>query len=108
MLKFVFAASSLLACSSALAQSQAAAQPAQQAQPAQRPAQTGGIVFEDEQPAAKARARVICQDIKEPGSRLNSHRICMTAEQWKQQEERDRELLADTQRQGTNTGSPSN
>jgi hypothetical protein len=110
MMKSIVAATLLMASSPAFAQSQTAAQPAQQpqqAQPQQAP-QTGGIVFEDEVPAAKARARVICQDITEPGSRLSSQRICMTAEQWKQQQEHDRALLADTQRQISNTGRPSN
>jgi hypothetical protein len=110
MLKSIVPAVLLLACSPAFAQTQAAAQGPQQAQQAeaQQPPQTGGITFEDEQPAAKARSRVICQDVKEPGSRLSSQRICMTAEQWKQQQEHDRALVADTQRQTANTGRPSN
>lgn len=109
MLKWILPAALLLAGAPALAQSQAAQQP-QQAQAPQTP-QTGGIVFEDEQPAAKAKAanqRVICQDIKDPGSRLSSQRICMTAEQWKQQQEHDREMLAQRQQQSTNPGAPGN
>jgi hypothetical protein len=107
MLKWILPASLLFACAPALAQTQA---PAQQPQQAEQPKQ-GGIVFEDEQPAAKnksANSRVICQDIREAGSRLASQRICMTAEQWKQQQEHDREMLAQRQQQSTNPGAPGN
>ena len=107
MLKFILPAVGLLACSPALAQSQAAQQPQQAEQPKQ-----GGITFEDDQPvsakAKAANARVICQDVKEPGSRLASQRICMTAEQWKQQQEHDRDMLAKQQQQQSNPGAPGN
>lgn len=109
MLKFILPAVGLLACAPALAQSQAAQQQPQQAE---QPKQ-GGIVFDDEQPASAkkskaANARVICQDVKEPGSRLASQRICMTAEQWKQQQEHDREMVARQQQQQSNPGAPGN
>ena len=107
MLKLIFSAAVVLASAPALAQAQA---PAQQQQQAEQPHQ-GGIVFEDDQPAAKTKAansRLICQDIREPGSRLSSQRVCMTAEQWKQQQEHDREMLAQRQQQSTNPGAPGN
>jgi hypothetical protein len=49
----------------------------------------------------KAAKRVICKDIGEIGSRLASKRICMTAQQWEEQERRDREDAADQQRRST-------
>jgi hypothetical protein len=98
MLKFTVAAILLFACSPALAQ----------AQPASQQPKQGGIVFDDSPaPAAanaKANGRLICQDVGETGSRLAKQRICMTAEQWKQQQERDRDLVANAQRQTTNPG----
>jgi hypothetical protein len=48
---------------------------------------------------AKARNRVICQDITDIGSRLSSHRLCMTAEQWRQRQQEDQDAVADSQRQ---------
>ena len=110
MFKLMLPITVLLTCSPAFAQTQSAQQ-TQPPQQALQPQQTGGFVFEDEQPAAKAKAanaRVICQDFKDPGSRLSSQRICMTAEQWKQQQERDRDLLAQRQQQSSNPGAPSN
>ena len=98
MLKLTIAASLLLACSPAFAQTKAASQPA--AQP-----QQGGIVFDDSPPpVAKSKGRLICQDVGETGSRLAKQRVCMTAEQWKDQQQRDRDLLADTQRNTTTVG----
>jgi hypothetical protein len=104
MLKFTLAAAALFICSSALAQTQAAAPAPQQ------PQQTGGIFFDDSpppppvNPKAKANGRLICQDITDTGSRLTKQRICMTADQWKDQVQRDRDLLADTQRNTTAVG----
>ena len=109
MLKLTVAGTLLLVCSPALAQAQAAAQPAQQ------PAQIG-IVFDDSPAAgpkvtsdasgkAKSKGRLICQDVGETGSRLAKQRVCMTADQWKDQIQRDRDLLADTQRNTTAVGS---
>lgn len=109
MLKLTVAASLLVVCSPAFAQAQAAAQPAQQ------PPQIG-IVFDDS-PAtgpkavsdasgkAKPKGRLICQDVNETGSRLAKQRVCMTADQWKDQVQRDRDLLSDTQRNTTAVGS---
>lgn len=98
MLKLTIFATLLLASSPALAQSQPAAQPAQQPQ-------QGGIVFDDSPaPAPKPKGRLICQDVGEAGSRLAKQRVCMTAEQWKDQQQRDRDLLSDTQRNTTMVG----
>jgi gas vesicle protein len=41
--------------------------------------------------------RVICEKIQETGSRLNSRKVCMTAQQWEDQRRRDRENLQDAQ-----------
>lgn len=41
--------------------------------------------------------RIICEKIKETGSRLNTRRVCMTAQQWEEQRRRDRENLQDAQ-----------
>lgn len=41
--------------------------------------------------------RIICEKIQETGSRLNSRRVCMTAQQWEEQRRRDRENLQDAQ-----------
>ncbi len=100
MLKLIVSATLLLASAPVIAQSTAAAP-----QQAQQPQASGGIVFEDAQPAAKAKSRLVCHDVQEPGSRLVSNRICMTAEQWKDQQQRDRDLVADTQRNTTVVGS---
>lgn len=50
-------------------------------------------------PAAKAKDpnRIICEKIRETGSRLNVRRVCMTAQQWEEQKRRDRENLQDAQ-----------
>lgn len=104
MLKFALAAAVLFIAGPALAQTQAAAPAPQQ------PQQTGGIFFDDSpppvpaNPKAKANGRLICQDITDTGSRLTKQRICMTAEQWKDQVQSDRDLVADTQRNTTTVG----
>jgi invasion protein IalB len=41
--------------------------------------------------------RIICEKQQEVGSRLNSRKICMTAQQWEEQRRRDRESLQDAQ-----------
>ena len=41
--------------------------------------------------------RIVCERIKETGSRLNTRRVCMTAQQWEEQRRRDRENLQDAQ-----------
>ena len=41
--------------------------------------------------------RVICEKIRETGSRLNTRKVCMTAQQWEEQRRRDRENLQDAQ-----------
>ena len=52
-----------------------------------------------QQPSAKQNDpnRVICEKIRETGSRLNSRKVCMTAQQWEEQRRRDRENLQDAQ-----------
>jgi hypothetical protein len=54
-------------------------------------------------PAAKAKDpnRILCEEIRETGSRLASRRICMTALQWQEQRRRDREELQDQQNRRT-------
>jgi invasion protein IalB len=41
--------------------------------------------------------RIICEKIRETGSRLNTRKVCMTAQQWEEQRRRDRENLQDAQ-----------
>jgi len=41
--------------------------------------------------------RVICEKVQETGSRLNSRKVCMTAQQWEEQRRRNREDLQDAQ-----------
>jgi invasion protein IalB len=49
-------------------------------------------------PAAKKDPnRIVCEKIQETGSRLNSRKVCMTAQQWEEQRRRDRENLQDAQ-----------
>lgn len=86
MLKVVVSAALLVVCSSAVAQTP----PAQLLDQGQTQAA-----------AAKAKNRVVCQDVGEIGSRLASHRVCMTAEQWKQQEQAEKDSLAEQQRRST-------
>jgi hypothetical protein len=85
MLKLFIAASLLLAGTPVVAQTQSAQQQ-QSTQPATA--------------QAKARSRVICRDVDDIGSRLQSHRICMTADQWKQQEQDSQDVTAANQHQG--------
>ena len=84
MMKLIVPAILMFASSQALAQND----PAQVQQPQQQQAQT-------------KKPRLICHDIEETGSRLSQHRICMTADQWKDQQERDRENVADFQQNST-------
>jgi hypothetical protein len=49
----------------------------------------------------KAANRVVCKDVGEIGSRLASKRVCLTAQQWEEQQRRDREDAADQQRRST-------
>ena len=43
--------------------------------------------------------KMICEDIQELGSRLNSHRVCMTKSQWQQQRYADRDLIDKSQKE---------
>lgn len=45
----------------------------------------------------KATGRLICKSIEQIGSRLATKRTCMTAEQWEQQKQIDRDLVQQTQ-----------
>ena len=47
--------------------------------------------------AKKDPNRIVCEKIQETGSRLNSRKVCMTAQQWEDQRRRDRENLQDAQ-----------
>ncbi len=60
-------------------------------------AQTPGS--DSSNPAAKNKDpnRIICEKVQETGSRLNSRKVCMTAQQWEEQRRRDRENLQDAQ-----------
>lgn len=82
MLKLIGAATLLLFCSPAIAQIQPAAQ--QQPQAAKP------------KPDNK---RLICEEEPEIGSRLATNRVCMTAEQWKQQAQDARDATNQQQRQ---------
>lgn len=42
--------------------------------------------------------RIICERQQEVGSRLASKRVCMTAQQWQEQRQRDREGVEENQR----------
>ena len=44
--------------------------------------------------------RVICERVEETGSRLGGKRVCMTAREWAEQRQRDRELTEDAQNRG--------
>lgn len=50
-------------------------------------------------PTSKAKDpnRVICEKVKDTGSRIGGKRICMTAAQWEEQRRRDREYVEDAQ-----------
>jgi len=82
MLKAAFTGFLVVISVPALAQVQAAAP--QQEQPAK--------------PRPESR-RVICQDIKETGSRLAHKRVCLTAEQWKQEEQAAKDGASEAMRQ---------
>ena len=41
--------------------------------------------------------RVICEKIKETGSRISTKKICMTKLQWEEKRRRDRDALEDAQ-----------
>lgn len=82
MLKLILPATLLIAVSPALAQA-----PQQQSQQAS---------------AAKPKPegeRLICQDIMETGSRVAQHRICKTAEQWRQGERDAKDAVNQSQLQ---------
>jgi len=71
----------MLSAAPALAQTQDGQKPAKQADP----------------------NRVICEKVQETGSRLNSKKVCMTAQQWDEQRRRDRENLQDVQQRSPST-----
>ena len=49
-------------------------------------------------PKEKSGERIICQKIEEIGSRLASKRVCMTANQWRDQQLQEQEATAAHQR----------
>jgi hypothetical protein len=71
MLKPFYAIPLMLGCSPVFAQSQATSQQQAPQKPAPKPESK----------------RLVCQDIEVIGSRVASKRVCMTAEQWKEQEQ---------------------
>jgi hypothetical protein len=98
MLKLTIAAVVMVASSPVLAQAQPAASPQ-----AQQPPAMGGIVFEDSAPAKPA-GKLVCRDVGEVGSRLVSHRVCMTKDQWAQQERDAKDDMQEIQRRSTIPG----
>ena len=85
MLKMIVPAALLLASTQALAEPEAAPQAQQSAQAV----------------PVKEKTRLICRDEGETGSRLATHRTCMTATQWKEREQDARDNAADMQRRTT-------
>ena len=75
MKRLIFAAL-LLGAAPVLAQTQTAAQPAS---------------------TANDQDRIICEKIKETGSRISTKKVCMTKLQWDEKRRRDRESLEDAQ-----------
>jgi hypothetical protein len=75
------ACTTLLSAAPALAQTQDGQKPAKQADP----------------------NRIICEKVQETGSRLNSRKVCMSAQQWEEQRRRDRENLQDAQQRSPST-----
>jgi len=63
------------------------------------PAMAQVTALESQTPSAKSKDpnRIICEKIQETGSRLNTRKVCMTAQQWEEQRRRDRENLQDAQ-----------
>lgn len=49
-------------------------------------------------PKEKSGERIICQKIEEVGSRLAAKRVCMTANQWRDQQLQEQEATAGHQR----------
>lgn len=47
--------------------------------------------------AANDQDRVICEKIKETGSRISTKKVCMTKLQWEEKRRTDREYLEDAQ-----------
>jgi hypothetical protein len=86
MFKLILPAALLLVSSTAFAQ----AQPDVQEQKPQNASQS------------KAKTRVICRDEGEIGSRLASHRICLTDDQWRLRQQEDRDNIAERQRRTPN------
>lgn len=50
-------------------------------------------------PAIPDGERIVCEDIEQIGSRLNSHRVCLTKNQWRAQRNSDRDLIDKSQRE---------
>ena len=57
-----------------------------QTQPAAQPANT-----------PNDQDRIICEKVKETGSRINNKKICMTKLQWDEKRRQDRDVLEDAQ-----------
>jgi hypothetical protein len=52
--------------------------------------------------AAQKPTDTICRDIEETGSRLASHRVCMTRGQWEEQRRNSRQMIDKAQEQQIN------
>ena len=92
----------LLACTVLLLSAAPAAAQAQ-------PQPSGPAISFDDQPTAAAdkdSKRVICQQEEKIGSRLTSKKVCMTAAQWKEREQRLRNDLDAMHSQTQNAGGP--
>lgn len=71
------------------------------------------ITFDDTPAAPGANAKdpkagkLICERVEEVGSRVAAKKVCLTAAQWQERRRQESELVRDTQRQNTSTGTPS-
>ncbi len=60
-------------------------------------AQTGTPVTQTRQTANADPNKLICQSEEQIGSRLGKHRVCLTAEQWKEKHREQREFTEEIQ-----------
>jgi hypothetical protein len=59
----------------------------------------GAYAGEEQQqsPAQKPQAPLICRTVEETGSRLKARKVCMTGEQWADQRRQDRMMIERSQ-----------
>lgn len=71
---------------------------------------TAQITFDNPPPAVPAKAtpkptdKLICEKEETVGSRLSAYKVCLTALQWQQKRQEQRETLEKFQRQQTGVG----